>query len=429
MKLLTVAIPCYNSAEYMSHAIDTLLSGGEELEIIIVNDGSTDDTQKIAEEYQEKYPNIIRVIKQENGGHGEAVNTGLANASGLYFKVVDSDDWVNEKALVQVMEVLKSLIEDGKSPDLFLANYVYEKVDAKKKKVINYHRALPENQIFTWNDIMHFRQSQNILMHSTIYRTKLLKSCGIKLPKHTFYVDNIFVYQPLPYVKTLYYMDVNLYRYFIGRADQSVNEQIMIKRIDQQLRITKIMIESHNLMQIKSKKLQAQIIDKDSIMERATELIKKEMDFEAKIKLATSEMKKSGVSLEEAIEKMSSEITTLDKDIINLQDDALKAAKEQEKTLKQAILSKLKKNTSIDQLKMHGSNFEEVLQSVKIKQLIEARGDIAGSVFKSVKKWGGIGLALTTLPFSCGLLNWAYPRLMEKFMPEVANAKKAKGGK
>ncbi len=250
----------------MSHAIDTLLTGGEEIEILVINDGSTDDTQKIAEEYQARYPGIVRVIHQENGGHGEAVNTGLANATGLYFKVVDSDDWVNEKALAQVMEVLKSLIADGNSPDLFLANYVYEKVDAKKKKVINYHRALPENRVFTWNEIMRFRQSQNILMHSTIYRTKLLKSCGIRLPKHTFYVDNIFVYQPLPYVKTLYYMDVNLYRYFIGRSDQSVNEQVMIKRIDQQLRITKIMIEAHDLSQIKSKKLQRYMVKYLSMM-------------------------------------------------------------------------------------------------------------------------------------------------------------------
>jgi len=256
MKLLSVAIPCYNSAAYMSHAIETLLTGGEEMEIIIVNDGSSDDTQKIAEEYQAKYPTVIKAISQENGGHGEAVNTGLANATGLYFKVVDSDDWVNERALKQVMEVLKNLIADGKSPDLFLANYVYEKVDAKKKKVINYKWALPKDQVFTWDEIMHFRQSQNILMHSTIYRTNLLKSCGIRLPKHTFYVDNIFVYQPLPYVKTLYYMDVNLYRYFIGRNDQSVNEQVMIRRIDQQLKITKIMIETHDIFQIKSKKLQ-----------------------------------------------------------------------------------------------------------------------------------------------------------------------------
>ena len=240
----------------MSHAIETLLSGGEEVEIIIVNDGSTDDTQKIAEEYQVRYPTVIKVIQQENGGHGEAVNTGLANATGLYFKVVDSDDWVNEKALCEVMEVLKNLIADGKSPDLFLTNYVYEKVDAKKKKVINYKWALPRDEIFTWDDMMHFRQSQNILMHSTIYRTNLLKSCGMRLPKHTFYVDNIFVYQPLPYVKTLYYTDVNLYRYFIGRFDQSVNEQVMIRRIDQQLKITKIMLETHDIFQIRSKKLQ-----------------------------------------------------------------------------------------------------------------------------------------------------------------------------
>lgn len=250
----------------MSHAIETLLSGGNDMEIIIVNDGSVDDTQKIAESYQEKYPNIIRVISQENGGHGEAVNTGLANATGLYFKVVDSDDWVNEEALAQIMKVLKELIAEGNSPDLFLANYVYEKVGAKKKKVIRYQRALPKDRIFTWDEIMHFKQSQNILMHSTIYRTKLLQNCGIVLPKHTFYVDNIFVYQPLPFVKTLYYMDVNLYRYFIGRSDQSVNEQVMIRRIDQQLKITKIMIESHDIFQIKSKKLQNYMIKYLSMM-------------------------------------------------------------------------------------------------------------------------------------------------------------------
>lgn len=266
MKLLSVAVPCYNSASYMNHAIETLLSGGDNMEIIIVNDGSKDDTEKIGLDYQKKYPDIIRLISQENGGHGEAVNTGLANATGLYFKVVDSDDWVNEKALKEVLDKLKELIADGNSPDMFLANYVYEKVGAKRKKVINYNWALPKNQIFTWDDIMHFRQSQNILMHSAIYRTKLIKDCGLKLPKHTFYVDNIFVYQPLPFVKTLYYMDVNLYRYFIGRSDQSVNEKVMISRIDQQIRVTRIMIESHNLSQIKCKKLRNYMIKYLSMM-------------------------------------------------------------------------------------------------------------------------------------------------------------------
>jgi len=260
MKLLSVAIPCYNSADYMEHAIETLLTGGTELEIIIVDDGSVDDTPQIADKYAAKYPNIIKVIHQDNGGHGEAVNTGLTHSTGLYFKVVDSDDWVNEGDLLKVLCTLRELVEDGKSVDLMICNYVYEKPSINKRKIIDYKTALPQNKVFTWNDIMYFKQSQNILMHAAIYRTKLLRDCGLKLPKHTFYVDNIFVYQPLPFVKTMYYLDVNLYRYFIGRDDQSVNEKNMIKRVDQQIQITKIMIDSHDIMTIKDKKLKNYMI-------------------------------------------------------------------------------------------------------------------------------------------------------------------------
>lgn len=266
MKLLSVAIPCYNSAEYMEHAIHTLLTGKEEMDIIIVDDGSKDNTLEIAKSYEHKYPDIIRVVHQENGGHGEAVNTGLKHAEGLYFKVVDSDDWVNENALKKVLSTLRELVEDGKSLDLLIANYVYEKPSINKHKVMDYKSALPKDRIFTWNDIMFFKQSQHIIMHAAIYRTKLLKDCGLKLPKHTFYVDNIFVYHPLPYVKTMYYLDVNLYRYFIGRDDQSVNEKNMIKRIDQQIYITKIMIDYKDVIDIKNRKLRNYMIKYLSMM-------------------------------------------------------------------------------------------------------------------------------------------------------------------
>ena len=103
-------------------------------------------------------------------------------------------------------------------------------------------------------------------MHSAIYRTQLLKDCGMKLPKHTFYVDNIFVYQPLPFVKSIYYMDTDFYRYFIGRDDQSVNEKVMMRRIDQQIRITKIMIDSHDVMNLESEKLKEYMVDYISMM-------------------------------------------------------------------------------------------------------------------------------------------------------------------
>lgn len=104
MKLLTVAIPCYNSQDYMEHAVETALVGGEDVEIILVNDGSSDKTAEIADRLQKEHPTIVRAIHQENGGHGAAVNTGLANASGLYYKVLDSDDWFDRGALMGQMK-------------------------------------------------------------------------------------------------------------------------------------------------------------------------------------------------------------------------------------------------------------------------------------------------------------------------------------
>lgn len=249
MKLLTFAIPCYNSEAYMEKCIDSILIGGEDVEILIVDDGSKDRTAEIADEYEKKYPTICRAIHQENGGHGEAVNTGIRNATGLYFKVVDSDDWVDPEAYKMILDKLREIVAGNDTLDMFLANYVYEKEGAKHKKVMR-QLGFPQDTIFTWNDIKHFYKGHYILMHSVIYRTKLLRDCGLELPKHTFYVDNIYVYKPLPFVRTMYYMDVDFYRYFIGRDDQSVNEKVMIGRIDQQIKVNKIMLDDIDLWKV-----------------------------------------------------------------------------------------------------------------------------------------------------------------------------------
>lgn len=266
MKYISFAIPSYNSQEYMSHAIESILVGGEDVEIIIVNDGSSDDTSKIAHEYEEKYPTIIKVVDKENGGHGDAVNSGLTHATGKYFKVVDSDDWVDKEALKKILDAVKGFVDADSPVDMVISNYVYEKVGMKHKKVIRYDNVLPQNQVFRWDDIGRFRLDQYILMHSVIYRTEMLKLCQLELPKHTFYVDNIYVYYPLPHVRTLYYLNVDFYRYFIGREDQSVNEKVMIGRIDQQLFVTKRMIEMYELRMITSKKLRKYMINYLAIM-------------------------------------------------------------------------------------------------------------------------------------------------------------------
>lgn len=258
MKLLSIAIPCYNSAAYMGKCIESLLKGGEDVEILIVDDGSTkDNTAEIADEYAAKYPDIIKAIHKENGGHGSAVNAGIENASGLYFKVVDSDDWVQEEAYKKILDTLRDIAGGDKALDMLVSNFVYEKEGEKRKKIMHYRHILPTDRMFTWDDCRHFRKAHYILMHSVIFRTQLLKDCGLHLPEHTFYVDNIYVFEPLLHVNTMYYLDVNFYRYFIGRDDQSVNEKVMIKRIDQQIRVNKLMVDAYINCKNTNKQLKA----------------------------------------------------------------------------------------------------------------------------------------------------------------------------
>ena len=214
MKLLSIAIPCYNSEAYMEKCIQSLLPGGDEVEILVIDDGSKDRTAEIADQYQEKYPNIVRSIHQPNLGHGGAVNTGIHNAQGLYFKVVDSDDWVNEESYKEILKTLEDLVKGSKTVDLLISNFVYEKQGAARKKVMQYRHCLPVNHIFTWNEVGHMPKGKYLLMHSMIYRTQLLLECNLTLPEHTFYVDNIFAFDPLPYVQNMYYLDTNFYRYF-----------------------------------------------------------------------------------------------------------------------------------------------------------------------------------------------------------------------
>lgn len=259
MKLLSIAIPCFNSENYMRKCIESLLVGGDQVEILIVDDGSKKDrTAEIADEYAANYPNIVRAIHKENGGHGSAVNAGIANATGLYFKVVDSDDWVKKEAYLEILEKLEELAGGDTVLDMLISNFVYEKEGEKRKKVMHYRHILPRDEMFTWKDCHHFMKGHYILMHSVIFRTRLLKDCGLQLPEHTFYVDNLYVFEPLPYVKNMYYLDVNFYRYYIGREDQSVNESVMIGRIDQQLKVNRLMIDylsDHKLEIVRNKRM------------------------------------------------------------------------------------------------------------------------------------------------------------------------------
>ena len=257
MKYITFAVPCYNSQDYMRRCVDSLLAGGRDVEIILINDGSSDDTGRIADEYQLRYPDIVRAVHKPNGGHGSGVNKGLELARGLYYKVVDSDDWLDAGAYRMLLARIRELCGGGRAefgegiPDLFVCNYVYDHLDEGRKRSMDYRNIFPADEMCGWNDIGRFRPSQYLIMHALVFRTDVLRASGVKLPEHTFYVDNLFSYQPLPFAERIYYMDIDLYHYYLGRDDQSVNEKVLMKRIDQQIRVTELVAKSVDLKEVK----------------------------------------------------------------------------------------------------------------------------------------------------------------------------------
>lgn len=233
MKLLTVTVPCYNSQDYMEGCINSLLAGGDRVEIIIINDGSTDDTGRIAENYAARFPGIVKVIHQENGGHGEGINQGLAHASGTYFKVVDSDDTLSGD-FPGFLDALEECEAQG-GVDLMVTNYYYVHSDGMGDRSICYSSVLPQGRICTWDQTKRFRLHQLLTIHSCTFRTEVMRQSDQTLPKHIFYEDNLMVYKTLPYVHKICYQNMDLYRYWIGRPDQSVQKNVMMGRYHHQI--------------------------------------------------------------------------------------------------------------------------------------------------------------------------------------------------
>ena len=252
--LVSIIVPMYNTAGCIARCVKSICAQTyKSIEILLLNDGSTDDTLAVCRALAAS-DHRIALVDKTNTGAADTRNQGIALAHGKYIQFVDSDDWLDTDALKKVLERLTTLVARGTAPDLMICNYVYEHVEDGTSHTVRYTNVFPQNRLFSWTHVGHFRPDQNLLMHSVMYRTEVLRKCGMVLPKHTFYVDNIFVYQPLPFVKSMYYMDLDLYRYFIGRADQSVNESVMVKRVDQQLRVTRHMIDCQDLDALKGQK-------------------------------------------------------------------------------------------------------------------------------------------------------------------------------
>ena len=252
MKYITFAVPCYNSQDYLSKCVASLIAGGDDVEIIIVDDGSTDNTAAIADGWAERYPSAVKVIHKPNGGHGSGIMAGLGAATGLYYKVVDSDDWLDGEAYASLLSTIKDNCSRGEEVDLYITNFVYEHVNDGTRYISGYAKNFPQNRVFGWDEIKPLKLWKMLLMHSLVYNTQKLRQCGISLPEHTFYEDNLFAYAPLAHMQKLYYLNVDMYRYYIGRSDQTVTIDNLVSHYTDQITVMRRMLAAYSGEQLSS---------------------------------------------------------------------------------------------------------------------------------------------------------------------------------
>lgn len=252
MIYLSIVVPSYNAEKYLDRCIPSLVVGGDDVEIIIVNDGSKDNTLKVANSYAERYSNI-KVIDKENGGHGSGINVALKVATGLYFKCVDADDWLDQESFKKLLEVIKDNHQKGVDPDLYLTNFVYNRLEDGTTSLDDFSKCYKPNQLLTWEDMAkHIKNEDFIMMHMFVYKLDILHQTKLELLEHTFYVDNQYVYEPLFYVKTIWFINIPLYQYFVGHADQSISYDNMAKNFSHEMRVYEHVVMKYTYDDIKT---------------------------------------------------------------------------------------------------------------------------------------------------------------------------------
>lgn len=252
--LVTFVVPCYNSAGYMKRSIESLLDVKQPCEILIINDGSSDETSAIAHDYEDRFPQVV-AIDQENANWGGVINHGIELARGTYFKVLDSDDYFDELALHRVLETLALAVEAENAPDLLVTNYVYDHLGSGTQRVMQYRSFFPTDRVITWNEMSlaggkKVYQDKFIMIHAAWFKTSILRESGVHLPEGVSYMDSMLLLHPLPFVKKLLYLDVAPYHYLIGREGQSVEIDVVKKHIDEQIMASKLAIDDYDYAQL-----------------------------------------------------------------------------------------------------------------------------------------------------------------------------------
>ena len=243
MKLLTVVVPVYNTEKYIKRCLDSLDNKeiNSKIEVLIVSDGSKDNSINIARNYENKYPDTFKIIEKENGGHGSTINKGLEIAKGKYFRVLDSDDWVDSVNFVKFVNEL-----DNIDVDLVVTDYSKEFIyEGRSEKLI--YKDLETRKIYNFDEFdLNVLNGEYFVMATSTYKTEILRKSNLKLMEKTFYVDMQYNVVPIPYVNNFIYLNLDIYRYFIGRKDQSVNTTSFVKNHLNHDKVVKYLIDYYD---------------------------------------------------------------------------------------------------------------------------------------------------------------------------------------
>lgn len=242
-KTLSIVVPVYNVEKYLKRCLDSILFEDvlDSIEVIAVNDGSKDSSLSILKSYEEKYPKNFILVDKENGGHGSTVNAGLEIAQGKYFKVLDSDDWFNPVDFELFLKEIKNI-----EVDLIVTNHRQDNIYTGESSLYQYTGLIPRKKyLFDKFNLEDLHGDYFIMQHS-FYKTEILRKSGLKLLEKSFYVDMQFNTVPIREVHSFMFLPYDIYRYFIGRKDQSVDLKSFVKNKKQHEMVLKWMIEDFN---------------------------------------------------------------------------------------------------------------------------------------------------------------------------------------
>lgn len=246
-KILTIVVPCYNVEEFVDECLDSLAKAQviDSLEVLVVNDGSKDNTLNLAQKYSVKYPSTFFIIDKKNGGHGSTINVGIKNATGKYFMVLDGDDWLNSKELDQLVYRLSNV-------DVDLVSFNYTRVENGLKNVVkNNEKYIQYEKIYFFDKLK--LKKMYFVLSSICYKTQILRECNLTLFENMFYVDLQYIIKPIVAVDSIIFYDLNIYNYRLGNINQSVNINNMLARYEQHETVVNDLILFYNIQSAISK--------------------------------------------------------------------------------------------------------------------------------------------------------------------------------